>query len=121
MCGQFHFLTVKKMPITGTRRRICTFISEFTKFKLLPQSIAFNCLKKCVKDFTGPNIDMVSYQLELSGRFLYLQPQSHARMQYLVNQLKLFVFHHLMFMLFLCEMFNIYIIYWFLDYKNWKL
>jgi hypothetical protein len=85
MCGQFHFLTKRKEPILRTRRRICTFLSEFTKFRLLPQSIAFNCLKKCVKDFTGTNIDMTCYLLESSGRFLYLQPESHARMKHLVT------------------------------------
>lgn len=84
MLRQFHFLTVKKEPITKSRRRICTFLSEFTKFKLLPQTLAFNCLKKCIKDFTGTNIDMMSYLLESSGRFLYLQPESHARMKHLV-------------------------------------
>lgn len=84
MCGQFHFLTKFKGPILGTRRRICTFLGEFAKFRVLPQSILFNCLKKCVKDFTGANIDMLSYLLESCGRFIYLQPESHARMKHLV-------------------------------------
>lgn len=85
MCGQFHFLTQRKFPILGTRRRICSFLSEFAKFKLLPQSITFNCLKKCVKDFTGPNIEMTCFLLEQCGRFLYLQPESHARVKNLVR------------------------------------
>lgn len=86
MCGQFHFLTKMKEPILKTRRRVCSFLSEFTKFKLLPQSIAYNCLKKCLKDFTGTSIDMTCFLLEQSGRFLYLQPESHARMKHLVSE-----------------------------------
>ena len=94
MCGQFNFLTKRKEPILRTRRRICTFLSEFTKFRLLPQSIAFACLKKCVKDFTGTNIDMTSYLLESCGRFLYLQPESHARMKHLVKIMNCLNFFH---------------------------
>jgi hypothetical protein len=82
--GQFRFLLFKKDPLLRSRRRICSFISELTKFKLLPQSSSFCCLKMCLRDFTGPNIDMTSFLLEQSGRFLYLQPESHARMQHLV-------------------------------------
>ena len=85
MCGQFHFLTKMKEPILKTRRRVCSFVSEFTKFKLLPQSIAYNCYKKCLKDFTGTSIDLTCFLLEQSGRFLYLQPESHARMKHLVS------------------------------------
>jgi len=82
--GQSRFLIFKKLPLLRTRRRICSFIGELTKFRLMPQSASFNCLKMCLRDFTGPNIDMTSFLLEQSGRFLYLQPESHARMKNLV-------------------------------------
>lgn len=69
----------------GTRRRICRFIAEFTKFHLITQSQVYNCLKKCVSDFTGPNIDMFCMIIEHCGRFIYLQPESHARIAHLVS------------------------------------
>ena len=45
-------------------------------------------------DFTGQNIDMTCFLLEQCGRFLYLQPQSHARMNHLVIY-NLIIFHAL--------------------------
>lgn len=51
----------------------------------MTQSQAYYCLKSCVKDFTGPNIDMFCMIVEYCGRYLYLQPESHARLAHLVS------------------------------------
>lgn len=73
------------LSIAGTRSRICRYIAELTKFRVLPQGMAFTCLKKAIDDFSLYNIDMASLLLESCGRFLYHQPESHRRIEILME------------------------------------
>lgn len=86
LSGQFTFLSHKKVPLLGTRGRICRFIGEAVKAKVFPQSLAFACLKRViVEDMTMYNIDMAALLLETCGRFLLHQPESHNRINYLMD------------------------------------
>lgn len=46
------------------------YIGELVKFGLIPEQQALDCLKKCLDDFVGFNIDLVSNFLETCGLFL---------------------------------------------------
>lgn len=81
LVGQFVFLFHRKEPIMGTRSRICRFIGELTKFRVMSQSTTHAMLKKTIlDDLTGYNIDMTAILLEACGRFLFNQPESHRRL-----------------------------------------
>lgn len=81
LLGQFIFLFHRREPILGTRSRICRFIGELTKFRVMPQTSAYSMLKKCiVEDLTTYHIDMTAIILESCGRFLFHQPESHRRL-----------------------------------------
>lgn len=84
LVGQFVFLIHRKEPIMGSRSRICRFIGELTKFRVMPQGTVYAMLKKAILDhLTGFNIDMTSILLESCGRFLFHQPESHRRLIHL--------------------------------------
>ena len=46
------------------------FIGELVKFKLISTTQSMDCLKKCLDNFIGTNIDLVSNLLETVGPFL---------------------------------------------------
>ena len=46
------------------------FIAELVKFGMVPESQILDYLKKCLDDFVGTNIDLVSNLLETCGLFL---------------------------------------------------
>lgn len=85
LTGQFFFLAHKTDPIRATRARICRFIGELTKFKVMDQGLVFSCLKKVVENFNHYNVDMACMLIENCGRFLSVQPESCVRMQNLVE------------------------------------
>ena len=46
------------------------FISELTKFNLIPQSVALEYLKQLLENFIGHNLDLISNFLEACGPYL---------------------------------------------------
>lgn len=80
VAGQFFFLLRKTDPIRATRSRICRFIGELTKFRVMTQGKVFECIRRSTENFTGYSVDMLCAILESCGRFLIAQPESHARM-----------------------------------------
>lgn len=80
LVGQFKFLSKKTDPIRATRARICRFIGELTKFRVMSQGKAYACLKHAIDNFALYNVDMACLLLETCGRFLLFQPESRERM-----------------------------------------
>ncbi len=70
--AQFHGQAKwrKTQNIDG-RLRTSRFIGELTKFRAAPPIVPLNCLKRCLEDFSGSNIDVACCLLETCGRFLY--------------------------------------------------
>jgi regulator of nonsense transcripts 2 len=69
---QFHGLARwKKQQNIESRIRNAKFIGELTKFKVAPPIVALRCLRRCVQDFSGNNIDIACCLLESCGRFLH--------------------------------------------------
>ena len=87
--GQFTFLFHLTSPVMGTRSRVCRFIGELTKFRVMTQGTTYALLKRVIlEDFTMHNVDMVAIILESCGRFLFHQPESHKRLQNLFEIIK---------------------------------
>ena len=62
-----------------TKLRNIRFVAELTKFGVAPPQVALDCLKICLGDFKGHNVDIGTTLLETCGRFLYKTPHTHAR------------------------------------------
>lgn len=66
--GQAKF---KKQSNPEGRLKTARYIGELTKFRVAPPIVAFRCLRRCLDDFSGFNIDVACCILESCGRFLY--------------------------------------------------
>lgn len=88
LLGQFNFLSKKTDPIRATRSRVCRYIGELVKFRVMTQGQVFACLKKAVDNFHHYNVDMACILLETCGRFLFNQPESRKRMEILIDIIK---------------------------------
>ncbi|CAG9856065.1 unnamed protein product [Phyllotreta striolata] len=63
------------------------FIGELVKFKLYSKIEALYCLKVLLHDFSHHNIEMTCNLLEVCGRFLYCNPDSHQRTRVYLEQM----------------------------------
>lgn len=69
---QFHGLSRwKKQQSIDNRIRNARFIGELTKFRVAPPIVALRCLRRCLADFSGYNVDIACCLLESCGRFLH--------------------------------------------------
>lgn len=87
VAGQFFFLLRKTDPIRATRIRICRFIGELAKFRVMSQGKVFECIRRSAEDFSPTSIDMLCTILESCGRFLLAQPESHARIENILEMI----------------------------------
>lgn len=86
---EFRYLQRKKnVELTETRAKNARFISELTKFKVTPTHAIFHCLKTCLEDFTGPNIDVLASLLEGCGRYLLRTEATSANMRSMLEMLR---------------------------------
>ena len=56
-----------------------TFISNLTKFKVVPPHLILHMFKVCIDDFSGTNIDNLALLLEGCGRFLLRNDETKQR------------------------------------------
>ena len=56
-----------------------TFISNLTKFKVVPPHLILHMFKVCIDDFYGTNIDNLALLLEGCGRFLLRNDETKQR------------------------------------------
>lgn len=80
--GQAKF---KKDQNLEARLRTAKFIGELTKFRVAPPIIFLRCLRRCLDDFTGSNVDVACCLLESCGRFLYRLPHTNPRLSALME------------------------------------
>ncbi|GAC93743.1 nonsense-mediated mRNA decay protein [Pseudozyma hubeiensis SY62] len=86
---EFRYLQRKKnIDLTETRAKNARFISELTKFKVTPTHAIFHCLKTCLEDFSGPNIDVLASLLEGCGRYLLRTEETSAHMRSMLEMLR---------------------------------
>jgi len=75
---QFHGLARwKKQQNLEGRMRNARFLGELTKFRVAPPIVVLRCLRRCLDDFCGYNVDIACCLLESCGR--YLQRTKHTR------------------------------------------
>lgn len=70
--AQFHgFARWKKNQNLEGRIKNARFLGELTKFRVAPPIVSLRCLKRCLDDFSGFNIDVCCCLLESCGKYLY--------------------------------------------------
>jgi len=78
---QFHGLSRwKKQQSIDNRIRNARFIGELTKFRVAPPIVALRCLRRCLADFSGYNVDIACCLLESCGRFLHRTKHTSAKL-----------------------------------------
>ncbi|OBZ67192.1 Regulator of nonsense transcripts UPF2 [Grifola frondosa] len=70
---EFRYLQRKKnvvKELSEVRLRNITFLSNLTKFRVIPPHVILHMFKVCLDDFSGTNIENIALLLEGCGRFL---------------------------------------------------
>ena len=83
-----HFygqLKSKTQDYLETKLKTARYICELVKFGLCPPMTIFRMLKLLFKDFTNHNIELIATIFETCGRFLYLTPYTHERLDEALN------------------------------------
>lgn len=69
----------KTQDLLESRIKNIRYLSELTKFKVIPIHTIFHSFKVALDDFSGHNIDIVCNLLETCGRYLFKTPETSAR------------------------------------------
>ncbi|KAG7341944.1 MIF4G domain containing protein [Nitzschia inconspicua] len=80
--GQAKF---KKNQNIESRLRTAQYIGELTKFRLAPPIISLRCLRRCLDDLNGGNVDVACVLLESCGRYLYRLPHTNEKLAELME------------------------------------
>jgi len=80
--GQAKF---KKNQNIESRMKTARYIGELTKFRVAPPIVFLRCLKRCLEDFTGNNVDVTCCLLESCGRFLFRLKHTSGRIATLME------------------------------------
>ncbi|KAK6507741.1 hypothetical protein TWF481_006163 [Arthrobotrys musiformis] len=70
----------EKEQLTTIRTQNAKYISEMTKFGLVPEHVIFHCFKVALDDFSKTNIDIICILLEGCGRYLLRSSATQPRM-----------------------------------------
>ena len=83
---QFHGQAkYKKNQNIESRLRTARYIGELTKFRVAPPMVAFRCLRRCLDDFTGGNVDVACCVLESCGRYLFRLKHTNKKLTNLMD------------------------------------
>lgn len=83
---QFHGQSkFKKNQSIEARLKTAKYIGELTKFRVAPPMVFLRCLRRCLDDFTGNNVDVACCLLESAGRFLHRMQHTCARIEALLE------------------------------------
>ena len=83
---QFHGQAkYKKNQNIESRLKTARYIGELTKFRIAPPMVSFRCLRRCLDDFTGGNVDVACCVLESCGRYLYRLKHTNPRLTSLMD------------------------------------
>ncbi|KAL5485215.1 NMD2 [Sanghuangporus weigelae] len=79
---EFRYLQRKKnvvKELAESRQKNISFLSNLTKFGLVPTHVILHIFKVCLDDFSGVNIDNLAMLLEGCGRFLLRSDETKDR------------------------------------------
>jgi len=82
---QFHGQAKFKKQNLDARLKTARYIGELTKFRVAPPIVFLRCLRRCIDDFTGSNVDVACCLLESSGRFLYRLKHTSGKISQLMD------------------------------------
>lgn len=86
---EFRYLQHKRTSdLADNRTKNARYLGELTKFKVTPLHTTFHCLKVCLDDFSGHNIDVLAILLETCGRFLLRTESTSERTRALLEMLQ---------------------------------
>lgn len=90
LINDFRFHVRKKDQINiESKIKSARFIGELVKFNMFSKFEALNCLKTLLADFRHHNIEMFCNLLDVCGRFLYRNVETHMKLKlFLVGNLK---------------------------------
>jgi regulator of nonsense transcripts 2 len=78
----------KEKDLSESRARNARYLSELTKFGVVPEHVIFHCLKVALEDFHRTNIEIICHILETCGRYLLRTPETGPRMAGFLETLK---------------------------------
>ncbi|CCX34186.1 Similar to Nonsense-mediated mRNA decay protein 2; acc. no. O13824 [Pyronema omphalodes CBS 100304] len=78
----------KEKDLSESRSRNARYLSELTKFGVVPEHVIFHCLKVAIEDFHRVNVEIICHILENCGRFLLRTPETSGRMIQFLETLK---------------------------------
>jgi regulator of nonsense transcripts 2 len=78
----------KEKDLSESRARNARYLSELTKFGVVPEYVIFHCLKVALEDFHRINIEIICHILESCGRYLLRMPETGPRMITFLETLK---------------------------------
>ena len=88
LLNDFRFHVRKKDQINiESKIKTSRFIGELVKFNMFSKLEALNCLKTLLADFKHHNIEMACNLLDVGGRYLYRNPESHMKLKLLLVNL----------------------------------
>jgi regulator of nonsense transcripts 2 len=79
---EFRYLQRKKnvvKELSEIRRKNITFLSNLTKFRVVPPHLILHIFKVCLDDFSGTNVENIALLLEGCGRFLLRSDDTRER------------------------------------------
>ncbi|KAI0057973.1 ARM repeat-containing protein [Artomyces pyxidatus] len=89
---EFRYLQRKKNVVkefAEIRLRNITFLSNLTKFRVVPPHLILHMFKVCLDDFSGTNVDNLALLLEGCGRFLLRNEETKQRFGTMASSLEL--------------------------------
>ena len=85
LLNDFRFHVRKKDQINiESKIKTARFIGELVKFSMFSKLDALNCLKTLLADFKHHNVEMACNLLDVCGRFLYRNQESHMKLKLLL-------------------------------------
>ncbi|TFY71699.1 hypothetical protein EVG20_g1301 [Dentipellis fragilis] len=88
---EFRYLQRKKnvvRELSEVRLKNITFLSNLTKFKVVPPHLILHMFKVCLDDFSGTNVDNIALLLEGCGRFLLRNEETKQRFGTMLELMK---------------------------------
>ncbi|KAI0311900.1 ARM repeat-containing protein [Amylostereum chailletii] len=88
---EFRYLQRKKnvvKELAETRLKNITYLSNLTKFKVVPPHLILHIFKVCLDDFSGTNVDNLALLLEGCGRFLLRHDETKQRFSTMLELMK---------------------------------
>lgn len=78
----------KEKDLFEVRSSNTRYLSELTKFGVVPQHVIFHCLKVALEDFHRINVNVICNTLENCGRYLLRNSETNPRMTQFLETLK---------------------------------